>query len=122
MTWIRKILLFWILIFFVSCAPATYDDLRCEGEAQTRKLAESLQAIETVEDLQKAVPRLRKKFNKIADLLCEVKYFSSIETQPSFASEQLFAELARLYEMPGGRELIETAQNQAVQRLQANLQ
>lgn len=112
-----KLIRSWILIFLVSCGPATVADLRYEGEAQTRKLAADLRTIETKEDLQKAVPRLKKRFNKIADLLVEAREFPKLDSEPSYASEQLFAELARLYEMPGGRELIESAQTEAIRRL-----
>ena len=117
MTQIGRNIRSWILIFLVSCGPATVADLRCEGEAQTRKLAEELREIETKEELQRALPRLKKRFNKIAELLVEARKYSTEEVEPSYASEQLFAELARLYEMSGGRELIETAQTEAVHRL-----
>lgn len=121
MTRIGKTFRFWIFLFLVSCGPATLSDLRYEGEAQTQKLAEELRVIETKEELQKAVPTLRKRFNKIADILIEARGFQKEEAGPSFASEQLFAELARLYEMPGGREWIENAQLEAVQKLKRGL-
>jgi nitric oxide reductase activation protein len=106
-----------LLMTLASCGPSTLEDLRCEGEAETRKLARELHAIETKEELQKAVPKLKKRFNKIAEILVETRAFPKEERDPSFASEELFADLARLYEMPGGRELIESAQVEAVQRL-----
>lgn len=108
---------FSILIFLASCGPASLADLRYEGEAQTRKLAAELRTIESKEDLQKAIPKLKKRFNKIGELLIEARGFPKEESEPSFASEQLFAELARLYEMPGGRELIESAQTEAIHQL-----
>lgn len=114
---IGKTIQFWIFLFLASCGPASITDLRCEGEAQTKKLAQELSQIETKEDLQKAVPKLRKRFKKIAGLLVEARNFPKGEMEPSEASEQLFAELARLYEMPGGRELVEMAQIEAVQLL-----
>ena len=107
-----------ILIFLVSCSPATLADLRSEGEAETRKLAAELRAIEKKEDLQKAVPRLKKQFLKLADLLVQARPYSTEEASPTLASEELFIELARLYEIPGGRELIEFAQGEAIQRLE----
>lgn len=117
-TRIGKIALFWMCSFLASCAPSTLEDLRIEGEAQTRLLAAMLRKIETKEDLQKANSRLRKRFSQIADLLIEAKKFSCPETEPSIASDELFVELARIYEMPGGREGIERAQAEAVQKLQ----
>lgn len=84
---------------------------------QTRLLAEELRGIESKEELQAALPRLRKRFNQLAEILVEVKRYPCSEAGESEASEELFVELARIYEMPGGREVIEMAQNQAVQRL-----
>lgn len=107
----------WIFLSSLLAGCGSFADLRYEGEAETRKLARELRAIETKEDLQKAIPRLKKRFNKIADLLIEVRSFSKVETEPSQASEELFIELARLYEISGGRELIESAQTEAVHRL-----
>lgn len=101
-----------------SCGPSTLADVRYEGEAQTKKLAAELQMVENKEDLQRAVPQLKKRFNKIAELIAIAKTLPKEEMEPSFASEQLFAELARLYEIPGCKELIETAQTDAVRKIQ----
>ena len=118
MTLNGKVIQFWIFLLLSSCGPSTFEDLRIEGEAQTRKLAEELQAIESKEDLQKALPELKKRFNKIADLLVDVKKFPKKGSlEESFASEQLFIELARIYEMPGGRELVESSQRHAIHKL-----
>lgn len=117
-TRIGQIALFWMCSFLASCAPSSLEDLRAEGRAQTRLLAADLRKIETKEDLQKAVPRLRERFNQIADLLIEAKKYSCSKNEPSPESDALFAEIARIYEMPGGREEIELAQAQAGQKLQ----
>ena len=118
MTLNGKVIQFWTLLLLSSCGPSTFEDLRIEGEAQTRRLAEELQSIENKEDLQKALPKIKKRFNKLADVLVDVKKFPKKEDlESSFASEQLFIELARIYEMPGGRELVENSQKQAIRKL-----
>ena len=110
-----------IACFFLlcaGCAPASVEDFRLQGETETRKLLIELRAIETKEDLGRALPRIKKRFNKIADVLIGIhecpergsKYSSPL-------GEELFAELARLYEIPGARNLIESAQFEAVRRL-----
>ncbi len=106
------------LLLLAGCSPSSLEDLRYEGEAQTKKLAAELRSIENKEQLQKAVPRLKKRFVKMAEVLVEARQFPKEEAEPSMASEELFAELARLYEMPGGRELIELAQSEAIQKLE----
>ena len=108
---------YWMWIFLASCTPATLADLRAEGEAETKKLAAELREIENKEELQKAVPRLRKQFLKLANLLIEARGYPQEEGAPTLASEELFIELARLYEMPGGRDLIESAEREAVEHL-----
>lgn len=117
MTQSGRAILCWTCLFLVSCGPSTLDDLRYFGEAQTKKLAEELRKIETKEDLQKAAPLLKKRFNKLAELLQKARSFPNSHLEPSVASEELFAEMARLYEIPGCRELIEGAQAEAVHRL-----
>lgn len=117
----QKLLSLFILLVLGACSPSSLADLRWEGEAETLKLAKELRHIETKEDLQKALPRLKKRFVRIADLLIQVRRFSPEEIpDPSLASEELFRELARIYEIPGGREGIESAQTEAIHKL--NLQ
>ncbi|MES2274172.1 MAG: hypothetical protein V4487_08275 [Chlamydiota bacterium] len=111
-----------LLILLAGCAPSSLRDLRYEGESETHKLAVELQKIETTEDLQKALPKLKKKFNKLAGLLIKVREFSKKNPDinetflPSISGEELFVEMARIYEIPGGRELIESAQSEAVRK------
>lgn len=111
----RKIILIAFLLF--GCSPSTFQDLRIEAEAETRRLAQELKAIETKEDLVRAIPRLKKRYSRLADLLIEARKYQE-KGEPSLASEELFIELARLYELPGGRELIESAQTAAIRRLE----
>ncbi len=117
MTQIGKTILFWIFLLS-SCSPSSLVDLRYEGEAEVRKIAKELHAIETTEDLQKAIPRLKQRFNRLAKILVETRQFPKAEEmEVSCASEELFAELARIYEMPSGRELVERAQLDAIKLL-----
>jgi len=117
----RKILFFLQAFFLVACSPATLEDLVSQGEAETRLLAEELHCIETKEELKRRLPRLRKRFNRIANLLIDLRKFSNLPPgEPTLASEKLFIELARLYEIPGAREIIESAQSEAVHTIYQN--
>jgi hypothetical protein len=108
-------------LFLVGCSTHTFPDLRKLGEVETGRLVAQLEVIETKEELRRALPKLKKRFNKMADLLIQAKELRGKEgvpfQEPSWMSDSLFAEMARLYEIPGGRELIETAQKEAVIRL-----
>jgi hypothetical protein len=113
----------WVIFFCLSsCAPSSVEDFRCEGEAQAKALSCELRRIQTREELQAALPKLRSRFLKLSDLIIAARSFRAKhpEIEPltaSYASDELFAELARLYELPGGRELIESAQMEAVENL-----
>jgi hypothetical protein len=101
-----------------GCSPATLEDLRCQGEAETLQLAKVLRGLETKEDVQKALPKIKKRFNRIAVILGEVRKFPNPPPlDPTMASEELFIELSRLYEIPGAREWVEGAEEEAVQKL-----
>ena len=96
-----------------------FRSLRCEGESEAKKLAVELRGIESVEALIKASPRIKKRFDKIGDLLLKAgKFPDSGPSEFTSVSEELFAELARIYEMPGGREAMEKAEADALRRLQ----
>src|SRR5271156_4519178 len=103
-----------VLLFLAGCAPTTLEELRCQGEAEMKKITADLRKIESKEDVQKASKRLNRRFNQIAELLIATRKFSTDAAEPSPAGEELFAELARIYEIPGAREAIEAAQSEAV--------
>lgn len=108
-----------ILFFFlVSCAPSNLVDIRYEGEAEIRKLVSELKKIETKEDLQKMAPKIKKRFNRIGEILKEIRPFvDEAPDEPLPSAELLFIQLARLYEIPGCREMIEGAQQEAIRRM-----
>lgn len=111
--------LFFLFFLFLGCSPQSLEDLRVEAEGEIERLVEDLRRIETKDSLQKAVPKIKKRFNKIADLLVETRKFPKSASPPLEVSERLFIELARLYEIPGGKELLESAERDAVEKLQA---
>src|SRR3990167_576159 len=137
---------FFLLLLLAACSPTSLKDLRMEGEAETKKLALELRKIETKESLIRASPKLKKRFNRIADLLIQTHEFEEllperkefprsgkdrdcvelpvqkgeILKEPSLASEELFIELARLYEIPGAKEIVEGAQKEAVAKLNSS--
>ena len=110
---------FFPLLLLVGCAPVSLEELRCEGEAAVKQLTLELKKLESHEDVQKASKRLKKHFNRIAELLIETRNFPypSGELPEIPGAEELFAELARIYEIPGGRAAIESTQNEGVHRL-----
>ncbi|MDE3056067.1 MAG: hypothetical protein KGI80_05210 [Verrucomicrobiota bacterium] len=110
-----KAYLFLLLAGCASVAPIGYKDLRWEAEGEMRKLSKELEPLETKEDVLRLSPRLKASFLGIAKLLIKARSFPLAEEEEiSPASEALFRELARLYEIPGVRDAIESLQTDAI--------
>jgi hypothetical protein len=112
----------WVYIFsfislFAACSPSSLQDIRYEADSEMAKLVLDLQLVGSKEDLQKRSARIKKRFNRMADLLIETRNFEQSASETSPTAEALFVELARLYEIPGVRDLIENLQEEAVHRL-----
>ena len=109
---------YFFLLLLTACGPMTQDDLSSEASTQCTKLTQILREIDNKDDLIKNLPKIKKRYDKIADLVIQVREIpDKTEKEPSGASDDLFVELARLYEIPGCRELIESVQMDAIHRL-----
>ena len=104
-----------------ACGPSSIADLRKMGESETLQFAKLLHEIDTKDDLQRNLAKVKKNYVRFAELILQVREYSeAMDPEPSAASDRLFAELARLYEMPGCRELLERAQDEALALLHKN--
>jgi hypothetical protein len=121
-----------ILISFISlgwgCSPNSLKDFHHEGEALSRALASDLREIHTKDDLIKATPLLKKRFEAFVELMIIAKEYQQKHLEEEIpeavlsdlpSGESLFWELKRIYAMEGGRETIEKAQREALIRLDA---
>ena len=82
-----------------------------------------MRGILSQEELKRSLPKLRKKYIRLAKLILVARQLQQKEpfikplSGVSFESDELYAEIARLYELPKGKELIEAAQEEALQLL-----
>jgi hypothetical protein len=114
------------LFLMAACSPNSLDDFRHEGESQSRALLLDLKKIESREQLIQSEPKLKRHFEELIALMIEARTFqqkhpddlSSSEGQ-SRSDQELREELRRIYEMEGGREIVERAQQDALVRLDA---
>ncbi len=113
----------WLTLLMTSCFVSSEEEFRLKGQRIVREITLVLKGVENHEELQAATPQLKKQFKKLANVLVEVRMFRGEHPQylwkkePLHESEELFAELARLYEIPGCREIIERSQVDAVYAL-----
>lgn len=108
------------LLLLSSCMKSPEEEFRSRGKKIVNELVYVLQNVENHEELQAAREPLKKLFKKLASLLLEVRSFQEKHPDAAFASdplegsEDLFMHLARLYEIPGCREIMERSQGDAV--------
>jgi hypothetical protein len=115
-----------ILLLVAACSPHSSSEFQQEGQALCEDLTQVLQSISSREELLGKEDVLKKKFESLVTLIVEARKAQQSEelaeeegTPYSFqiASHALKAELQRLYELEGGREIIERSQQEALVRL-----
>ena len=124
---LRRVVIFIALTGLLSCSPSSLEDFHYEGEARCRSLAKELQKIENREQLIRFVPVLKRHFEELVTLMIHAREFQEehsdeepgILASEKVASHLLEDELRRVYEIEGGREIIERAQQEALVRLDA---
>jgi hypothetical protein len=108
------------LLILCGCTPESLEDVRAQGEAETRRLVFIFRSIDSKSDLEKNWLAIQKQYSKIADLVLALRKISdktASNQEVSPYAEELFLELARLYELPGCKELIESAQGEAIRKM-----
>ncbi|HAZ15474.1 MAG: hypothetical protein A2Y28_00385 [Chlamydiae bacterium GWC2_50_10] len=124
----RTFLLVLTLLFLGSCSPSSQEDFLREGEALSRKIVLDLQKIQTKEDLVRMTPLLKKRFCALVELMIQARERQEKEWEGAFVDPQvplasfneLFViELERIFSLERGREIMEKAQKQALDRLDA---
>lgn len=118
-------------VFFVlilcSCQPSSLEEFQMEGLAHAKLLLEDLRGIEEREDLARAEPVLKKRFEHLVDLMVMARAFEQKKTSQEGSllrddctlSDLLKEEMQRVYSIEGGRECIERSQKEAMLRLDA---
>jgi hypothetical protein len=113
-----------LLFCLAGCSPSSLDDFRCEGESLCKELTQELRGIETSEQLIKEGPKIKTYFDKLAILIIQARkfqqeheYTENFVDGKSLASQNLLSELKRIYQMEGGRDIIEKAEQEALIKL-----
>lgn len=116
---------FWGVFFLAGCQPSTLADFRSEGKAWMISVITSLEKVQSKEDLEHMLPFLTKKYNEVADLiiLLEKKHqtqWNSLEDTTTH-SKRLQEQFERISLLPGARDILETAQLEALQALKKSM-
>jgi len=114
-----------VACFLGGCSPSSLEDYRKEGEAFSRRLVEDLQNIHTKEELVRAEPLLKKRFNTLVSLMIAAREYQKqhpdeeLIEEEGVASQALLIELKRIYALEGGRDIVERAQREPLIRFDA---
>lgn len=120
--------LIWLILLFIlfSCSTQSLAHFRFEGEAVSRQLINELKQIRTRDDLIEHSSRLQELFNRLVDVIIKAQEFKDKHPEEQIEpiseaslSDQLRIELNRVLHMEGGKEVIEKAQEEALNRLDA---
>ncbi len=121
-----KIILCAFVLTLSACSPSSNEDFREVGRSINRSLIKELQGIHTHDDLLNKLPRLEKQFNRLSDVMISAKKFQAMQSGSTYLplskedhqiSDQLRLELNRIFLISRGKEMIEKAQQQALDKL-----
>jgi len=125
---LKPLLFLLLLLISTGCSPRSLQDYKEEGEGVVHTLVEDLKAIRTRDELLSVSGRLRRHFDRLAEIMITAEEYrrehTHTDTDECYVpnrelSDQLREELNRLYRIQGGRQIIEKCQEQALHRLDA---
>jgi hypothetical protein len=114
------------MVMIMGCASQSLEDYREEGEGIARQITYELRHIRSRDDLLVHSAKLHQLFNALVDVMIHAQEFKDRYPQAEFMtfdkkeqpiSDQLRIELNRVLHLEGGREVIEKAQEEALNRL-----
>ncbi len=116
---------FFLFIFLISCGPRSLDDFQEEGEGVIRSLVQELKSIHKRDQLLAACPKLQRYFDRLAMIMIEAEEYQKKHGEKENGqnqlnhelSDQLRVELNRIYEIEGGRQIMEKCQEKGLHLL-----
>lgn len=119
-----RLILFLLLFVQFACSSFSGHDFKRQGERITRDLVLRLELINDREELFQALPHLKQLFDELAVLIIKAKKADEANKTKKNAyrvdplwSRRLREEFERIYQMDGGRDLMEVAQGNALEKL-----
>lgn len=114
----------WIIcIFLLSCSHHSLEECRRQGELEALRLAKDLESVETIQDLKILEFKIKKRLDKITDLMVAAHKSRHIDTdfEAGEANERLLHAMTKIYGLEGGQEAFEQIAVGSLQKLQLKL-
>lgn len=107
------------LCSLISCSPASPDEFANESERIQKELVRQLRDVETLDDIAKRGPKIRSLSFELVELMKKAdvyykKTHQEIVPRDLPITEVLRSEMKRIYQLDGGREMIEKYQREAL--------
>ncbi len=110
----QTLLLFLAVVGMSSCGDPSPETLRRRGDRVLEALVEELECISSKETLVASQPQLKEYFLNLSKILLELEARDELQEVPENPlGKRLKAEMARVYQIDGARELVEAAQEPA---------
>ncbi len=108
-----------------ACSLTSSGDYQSAACIQIKKLTKDLKEVQDPIQLQKKAKVLKKDFNQLTSLIISYRAYLekndedevTIDNSLEIASHELRVQLERIYNLDGGREIIERAQKEAYIKL-----
>lgn len=116
------------ILLFVSCSKSSLSDFQKEGRTILIELTAELKQIRSRDDLPAHAVRLQQLFDRLAEVMIAAQEYKSTHPDIKLAeddddvhllSDRLRTEFNRILRMEGGTEIIEKAQENALNKLDA---
>ena len=120
-------LAFFLSMLIFSCGKSTLEDYREEGRSVTKELIQELKKIRNKDQLLVSAAKLQKLFDQMVDVMIaaqnqklELHKQEGLELtkEDHDLSDSLRFELNRVYNIEGGKAIIEKTQEKALNRLE----
>lgn len=113
-----------LLIFFLlfSCGVHSKADCRNSAKGVVKSMMYQLRQVDSIEDLQRVGPALKKKFVSLVDIMIlaqnvDAPLSDEIEYVQSYLNNALKIELERIFKIQGCKEKMQELQREALIRL-----
>lgn len=113
-----------LLILLVSCSPGSLEEYQLEGENIAKALLRHLERVESVGDLIKEGPKLKKEYALLVQVMIAAKIYQNKHPDEEVSepiglevSEALKNEFMRIYQLEGCQEVMEGLQRESLHKL-----
>ncbi len=116
--------IFALLFLFISCSPNSVQEYQLEGEGIAKAILKRLERVQSISDLEREGPRLKKEFAALVNVMIAAKEYvercpleEAAEPPSLEVSNALKREFMRVYQLEGCLELMEALQRESLHKL-----